>query len=120
MTDYTSKAFLQQFGLTCDSCHQVAASEIASGGALVLLKVEGFWHLYVDDPFDAYVLFVNHGDMNYGTEWFGTEETAEAEDAFKSRLGNNPNRAFRGTIAHDIGAAANASARPSTAPAIRP
>lgn len=120
MTDFTSKAFLRQSGFTCDGSEVAAATELASGGSLVLLKLEGFCHLYVDEPFDAYALFVSSAGMKYGTEWFSVDETSEAHEAFKSRLEGNPNRPHRGTIAHEIGSAAKAAARPSGDPGIRP
>lgn len=119
MTDYTSKSFLGQFGLSCDNCQQVDRAEIESRGALVLLKLEGFRHLYVDEPFDAYYLCVNHGDMNFGIEWFGIDELAEAEKAFKFRLANNPTKAYRGTIAHDIGTAVQKLAHSAAAQPMR-
>lgn len=106
VADLSFEAFLRQSGFTCDGYSLVDIETLESGGSLVLLKLEGFIHLYVDEPFDAYVLFSSSGGMNYGTEWFSTDEASEAQAAFRSRLEGNPNRVHRGTSAHVIGSAA--------------
>lgn len=120
MIDYTSKAFLLRSGFRCDRCDQVSAADLASGGSLVLLRLDGFSHLYVDEPFDAHVLFASGRDINFGVEWFAVDELNEAEDAFKARLEKNPYKAHRGTVAHEIGSAVKTSSEPYAVPSIRP
>jgi hypothetical protein len=115
MTETTSETFLRKF---CANSEQVSHEEIESGGALVLLKLEGFSHFYLDEPFDAYYVCLDHGDMKCGPEWFSTDELDQAEAAFQFRRANNPSKPYRGAIAFDIGAAVPKASTTAAAPAI--
>lgn len=110
MTQYSSEDLIGRFYLHCDQSEIVGVADLESGGVLALLKLTGFQHLHHDWPFDAYVVGAHTNSkifsgewLNCGVEWFGLDEFEAAQDSFNFRRANNPLRAHRGTIAHEIG-----------------
>jgi hypothetical protein len=100
---FTNEDLIKRFHVTCEAGEIVEVTQIGSRDVLALMRFQGVQHLYLDEPLDAYFVGTHGSDTNSGCEWFAIDELEEAKEAFNFRQANNPFRAYRGTIAHEIG-----------------